>query len=289
MTITTATLKQLKTTFNEQGYVILRQAITPECVASVRAELAVMVDEIAIGLRAMDRISNLHEDAPFQTRLMLLFEGMENFRPQLFRSNLHRAEFYDLFFCPGVLDLAEFLLGPEVRLYPNYSVRPKMPNDARTQALWHQDAGYTESAQQGDRPDGLTSAKLRMVNIWSSLVPATPENGCMQFIPGSHRLGVVPHEDREHFLQITEAALSPLLDQAVDITTEPGDIVLFSNLLFHQGQPNCSQEIRWSCDWRYQDATQPTLRAEAGHLARSKQSPRDVVSSRDDWAKLRLS
>ena len=33
-------------------------------------------------------------------------------------------------------------------------------------------------------------------------VPARIENGCMRFIPGTHTLGLVPHEQREHYLEI---------------------------------------------------------------------------------------
>jgi hypothetical protein len=38
-------------------------------------------------------------------------------------------------------------------------------------------------------------------------------------------------------------------------------------------------------DWRYQDARQPTLREEQGHLARSVKNPQHVVQGPDDWAR----
>ncbi|MBI4550847.1 MAG: hypothetical protein HY710_01120 [Candidatus Latescibacteria bacterium] len=57
-------------------------------------------------------------------------------------------------------------------------------------------------------------------------------------------------------------------------------------MLFHQGLPNRSKTVRWSMDWRYQDATQPTLRKEHGHLARSRQRPEQEVKSADEWARL---
>ena len=103
-----------------------------------------------------------------------------------------------------------------------------------------------------------------------------------------HKLGVVPYELREHYLEIADRELKPRLDHAVDIETDPGDIVLFSNLLFHQGMANRSEVIRWSADWRYQDATQPTMRREQGHLARSHLRPDDVVASPQQWAQLRF-
>jgi ectoine hydroxylase-related dioxygenase (phytanoyl-CoA dioxygenase family) len=127
---------------------------------------------------------------------------------------------------------------------------------------------------------------LRMVNVWTPLVPARVENGCMQFIPGTHKLGAVPHEQREHYLEIKREHLEPRLSQAVSIEMDPGDIVLFHNMLFHQGLPNRSKTIRWSLDWRYQDATQPTLRKENGHIARSQKHPERAVKSAEEWGGL---
>jgi len=277
--------------FEEQGYVILRQVVDPQTVAGVREELSAIVDQIALGLRAMDHVSELYEDEPFETRLIRLFSFAPKLSPSQLRTNLHRSGMYGLFFHPRVLDLAEAILGPEIRLYPNYTVRPKLPEDEKTLVLWHQDAGYTAADWSGKdhaASKQLGPADLRMVNVWSPLVPATVENGCMQFIPRTHKLGVVPHVDRPHYLEIVESVLQPRLKDAVDIEMNPGDVVLFSNLLFHRGQPNRSKMIRWSCDWRYQDAAQPTLRTHHGHLARSAAHPQDVVHSASQWAGLKF-
>jgi len=106
----------------------------------------------------------------------------------------------------------------------------------------------------------------------------------MQFIAGTHKVGVVPHESREHYLEIAEQELTPRLKDVLDVSTDPGDAVLFSNLLFHQGLPNTSGKIRWSFGFRYQDARQPTLRPERGHLARSQANPDGVVRTAEQWA-----
>jgi ectoine hydroxylase-related dioxygenase (phytanoyl-CoA dioxygenase family) len=111
----------------------------------------------------------------------------------------------------------------------------------------------------------------------------------MQFIPGTQRLGAVRHERRQYYLEIASEVLAPLEEQAVNIELDPGDIVLFHNLLFHRGLPNHSQQIRWSADWRYQDATQPTLRKENGHIARSRSHPEEAVQSAAQWATLTFS
>jgi hypothetical protein len=47
--------------------------------------------------------------------------------------------------------------------------------------------------------------------------------------------------------------------------------------------------VRWSADWRYQDAEQPTLRPEQGHIVRSLVDMDQEVQSADEWAKASFS
>lgn len=265
-----------QTQFVEQGYLILRGFLSPALLDEARASINDLVDGYAEQLVATGKRSDRLADEPFPTRLLKLYEQQLDEAPVLFRPQLHLAGLFPLFFNPALLDVVETLLGGEIRLYPNYSVRPKYPDLAATEVLWHQDGGYTEG-NVGD---------LRMVNVWTPFVPARVANGCMQFISGTHMLGPVPHERRQYYLEIAPAVLDPYRDQAINIELDPGDIVLFHNLLFHRGLPNHSPEIRWSADWRYQDATQPTLRKENGHLARSRQQPASAVQSAAQWTSL---
>jgi ectoine hydroxylase-related dioxygenase (phytanoyl-CoA dioxygenase family) len=262
--------------FDTQGYVVLRDFVEADVLAQVRGALQTLVDRQAERLLAEGKIQDPLAAAPFETRLAQLYATFLEEAPKQFRPELHLPGLFPLFFHPRLLDIVETVLGPEIRLYPNYTARPKLPDHAGTLVLWHQDGGYT-----GDQAD-----TLRMVNVWTPLVPATTENGCMEFIPGTHRLGIVPHESRKHYLEIAEDYLAPRRQEAVAIELDPGDIVLFHNLLFHRGLPNRSQTIRWSLDWRYQDATQPTLRKEHGQIARSRSHPETAVSSTEAWASL---
>jgi hypothetical protein len=274
--------------FADQGYAILRGFFPPEVVEGVRAELEKWVEERARQLREEGLVEDELQEEPFARRLARLYAGCPEKAPHILRRELHWRGMYGLFFYPGLLDLVEQFLGPEIRLYPNYSVRPKLPEHAPTEVLWHQDAGYTASGMHGrdeSAPD-LKVEELRMVNVWAPLVPARRENGCMQFIPGTHKIGLAPHERRQYYLEIAQSEIEPRLGQAVDIVCDPGDVVIFSNMLFHRGLPNRSPMVRWSCDWRYQDARQSTLRQERGHLARSQAHPEQAVQSAEQWASL---
>lgn len=273
----------LKQRFHEDGYVILSGIIAPQLIGQIKEEMNKLVDRHAAKLLAAHRIGDPLLDLPFETRLYHLYKDCIDEAPKSFRTELHLAGLFHLFFHPDLLDIVERFLGNEIRLYPNYTARPKFPEWEGTQVLWHQDAGYTET-QKVD--PAASTADLQMVNVWAPLVPVRPENGCMQFIPGTHKLGVVPHESKKHYLQIEQSYLEPHVQRAVDIAVDPGDIVLFNNLLFHQGQPNRSDTIRWSVDWRYQNAAQSTNRKDQGHIARSASNPAMAVQNAEEWAAL---
>ncbi len=266
--------------FENQGYITLKGLLDEHVIAQSRAAMEELVERSARQLVADGTLSSGMAQEPFETRFYKLYENHLDLAPKSFRRELHLAGLFDLFFNPALLDVVELLIGPEVRLYPNYTARPKFPDWKGTEVLWHQDGGYTEQVS-GDQE----SVELqRMVNVWTPLVPARAENGCMQFVPGTHKLGSVPHEKREYYLEIAPESLRPHLDAAIDVELDPGDVVLFQNLLFHRGQPNYSGKIRWSFDWRYQDAAQSTLRKEEGHIARSSFNPASVVGSAEEWA-----
>lgn len=260
--------------FRERGYHVFRGMLPDEVLREAREALAGLVERHARDLAVQGLNTTTFEDETFDTRFWRVYENHLGLAPKSFRRELHLEGLFHLFFHPPLLDRAEEILGPEIRLYPNYTARPKLPEWAGTEVLWHQDGGYT-SPEAG---------RLRMVNVWAALAPCRVEHGCMEFVPGTHRLGVVPHEQREHYLEIAPDVLAQHVSAAFPIETDPGDVVVFDNLLFHRGLPNRSNRIRWSLDWRYQDATQPTMRAEEGHLARSGRYPQWAVASSQEWA-----
>ena len=272
----------LRQQFDDQGYVRLSGFLDSSVVAQARAAMEELVERQARQLVAAGTIASTMQEEPFETRFFRLFENHLDDAPKSFRRELHLSGLFDLFFNPALLDVVEVLLGPEVRLYPNYTARPKFPEWKGTEVLWHQDGGYTEQIAGAKGSVELQ----RMVNVWTPLVPANAVNGCMQFVPGTHKLGTVPHEKREYYLEIAQETLDSHVKTAIDVELDPGDVVLFQNLLFHRGQPNHSNEIRWSFDWRYQDARQPTLRKEEGHIARSSSQPASAVKSAEEWAGL---
>ena len=139
--------------------------------------------------------------------------------------------------CESVVNSAEKLLGGEVYHYHSKMIM----KDAKVGGAWawHQDYGYWY--QNGVLFPDLTSAFI-------AVDPATKENGCMQVIPQSHKLGRIDHvltgdqagADLDRVNEILKRL--PL----VYVEMDPGDTLFFHANLLHRSDQNHSDKPRWS-------------------------------------------
>jgi hypothetical protein len=135
---------------------------------------------------------------------------------------------------PAILDAVEDLIGPDILVYTS-TWFIKEPESAAI-AAWHQDATYF-----GLRP-------YVHVTAWLALTDATAENGCMEFLPGSHRGGQRPHRagvvagsvNRAGQAIVGEVDDSP----AMHAPLRAGEFSLHHTLTMHRSQPNRSRGRR---------------------------------------------
>ncbi len=135
---------------------------------------------------------------------------------------------------PAILALARYFLGDDLVLkFNSCFLKP-----ARTGSItpWHQDNGLWR--------DGETEP----FNFWMAIDPATRANGCMQFIPGSHREPIIPHvlyEDSIHG-EIPRENVEAMKERygLEHIELEPGDIVCWHSSLYHYSPRNTSDQSR---------------------------------------------
>lgn len=131
------------------------------------------------------------------------------------------------------------LIGPNVEFL---SVKAVFKNGATTfPSPWHQDWFYWQG-----------SAKL---SIWIALDDATPENGCLRLVPGSHREHFTPRQvdDGHGFgLRITDDDLGDR--PIVTVPVSRGSAVIFHDLALHSSCPNINGQDRWSMISTYRDA-----------------------------------
>ena len=105
---------------------------------------------------------------------------------------------------------------------------------------WHQDYGYWYK-NQFMFPDELISVMI-------ALTPANKENGCLQVIKNSHKLGRVNHgfsgEQVGADMQMVNNALKTM--ELVYSELDPGDALFFHSNLLHRSEANLSDHPRWS-------------------------------------------
>lgn len=199
-------------TLDNDGFVVLERVFPPEVLASVTERI--------------ESYQKRHEEALAASGGS---EGISRANEITFTSHLAENDPEILAFCrrPELAELGVALLGPEVDLYWNQAVF-KMPEGAQ-QFPWHQDDGYTP----------VTPSPY--LTLWIALNEATIENGCVWVLPGSHKNGLVPHEQTPIGL-----ACHSLDDpnQGIPVPVPAGSIVAFWSLTMHKSGVNVSQGCR---------------------------------------------
>lgn len=208
--------------FDEQGYLVVEDLIPPGWVAEIRADIEDLHERMADQPPPGVHVSWEHEvDPAIQRRIKQLMHA-EVVSPALNR--LVRS--------PEVLDVVEAILGPDISLY-HCKLLMKAARDG-TITPWHQDYSYW--AADDNRP--------RFLNCMLQIDAATPENGCLQMVPGSHKQGLIPHEQRgKVFGRFLPGYFQPR-DDAVPIPLRAGSAVFFGPLIIHGSDANRSGQDR---------------------------------------------
>ncbi len=143
---------------------------------------------------------------------------------------------------PRVLDVVEGILGPDILVYAaEFFIK-----EPRTRQIvsMHQDLTYW----------GL-GATEQLVTAWVALSPSTPASGCMDFVRGSHKNPILPHEDTYHPDNLLSRGQEVRVDVApedrVPIEIHPGQMSLHHGLTIHGSGPNTSNDRRIALVVRY--------------------------------------
>ena len=105
---------------------------------------------------------------------------------------------------------------------------------------WHQDYGYWYK-NQFLFPD-------QMVSVMVAINAATVENGCLQVIRGSHKLGRVEHGFAGEQVGADQTMVDNCLKtmELVYVELQPGDTLFFHSNLLHRSDANLSDKPRWA-------------------------------------------
>ncbi len=193
--------------WNEQGYFVAEDLLSPAEVTELRLELDRFVEKAQAYVRRAGG------------KLFISEADGIMFAPHLVAKSAiaRRAASH-----PRIVALAIDLLGPEVRLYWDQAVYKyaSFPKDFP----WHQDNGYT-----------FVLPELYLT-VWLALSDATPENGCVEVVPASHRLGTLEHRLSDtgfYCHEGNDGACAPI---------RAGSALVFSSLTVHRTGPNRSAD-----------------------------------------------
>lgn len=202
--------------FNQDGYLVIRELLDVE---ETELTLKAARQDEAMRINAMEVIDTKGR----ATNLSLWNHPGDDIYGAICRSR-------------RVVDSMEQLLGDEVYHYHS-KLSAKEPKVGGAWE-WHQDYGYWY--QNGCLFPDLAS-------VFIALDPATQENGCLQLLKGSHRMGRVDHgrfgsqsgADPER----VDAAMQRL--EKVYCVMAPGDAVFFHGNTLHCSDANLSDKPRW--------------------------------------------
>ena len=208
-----------KAQYDKDGYLIVKNFLKNEEVKLLYA--------LATGDDTMkDHAIDLNDQSGKRTKLTLWFTpGDDTF------GLLTRTE--------RMVDAAQAILGEGEVCHFHSKLMQKEP---RVGGAWevHQDYGYWYK-------NGFLFPDA-MLSIMLSLTKATKENGCLQVLRGSHKMGRIEHD----FAGEQQGADPDFVDEAmkkferVYVELEAGDALFFHSNLLHMSEANLSDKPRWS-------------------------------------------
>lgn len=130
---------------------------------------------------------------------------------------------------PPVLAAVEELIGPDLLVY-HLTMWIKEPGDDAF-VSWHQDGTYF----------GLDPSDQH-VTAWIALSDSVPETGCVIALPGSHRLGQLPHTTHRGDANLLSNGQQAMVEvdaaRAVPLVLRAGEFSLHHTHLLHSSAPN---------------------------------------------------
>ncbi len=139
--------------------------------------------------------------------------------------------------CPRIVNNIRILLGEEVAFFHGKVMLKEAKSGGAWE--WHQDYGYWYD--QG-------YVFPRLMSAFVALDAATKENGCLQVLRGSHRLGRLTHAIVGDQTGVEPQRMQPIepLFERVHCEMSPGTVLFFHCNLLHASAPNNSDKHRRS-------------------------------------------
>jgi len=206
--------------YHQQGYLILKGFFNPE---QIHKLYQTALDDNAMRNNALD----VNDKSGKRSKLSLWFTPGNDIFGYMTRSE-------------KMISAVKQCLGGEAPVCHFHSKLMQKEPKVGGAWEWHQDYGYWYK-NQFLYPDEL-------ISVMVALTEANKENGCLQVIKGSHKLGRVNHgfagEQTGADMVMVNNALKTM--ELVYVELEPGDALIFHSNILHRSEANLSDRPRWS-------------------------------------------
>jgi len=152
--------------------------------------------------------------------------------PQLLEPSQYEPSLKNMVLRANAHAIARQLLGPSAKLVFEHAMLKPARIGAATP--WHQDAAFFPAFTD-----------YESIAVWVPLQPVDASNGCLQFMPGSHKSGVLPHrrindDPRVHGLELCETCIG----EPVSCPLPAGAATVHHCRTLHHAGPNVTEGPR---------------------------------------------
>jgi ectoine hydroxylase-related dioxygenase (phytanoyl-CoA dioxygenase family) len=206
--------------YNRDGYLIVREFLSPEEISKL---YGIATGDATLSKHAFD----LNDLTGKKTKLTLWYNPGDDAYGLLTRSK-------------RMVEAVHLLMDGRAPVCHFHSKLMQKEPKVGGAWEWHQDYGYWYK-NEFLFPDKMTSVMI-------AITQATKENGCLQVIGGSHKMGRIEHGfsgeqvgASQHYVDLALKTM-PL----VYVELAPGDALFFHSNTLHRSEANLSDRPRWS-------------------------------------------
>jgi len=237
--------------YQEDGYVIIRNFFSQE-------EVDLLLETYRNDKLVKESAINVDDNSGLNTKLTLWYNSGDDIYGAFSKSE-------------RIVDGLEIIFGDKPALYHTKFMQKEPKVGGAWE--WHQDYGYWYD-------NGFLLPE--MLSVMVAVTRANKENGCLQVLKGSHKLGRINHgstgEQVGADMKRVNAAAESI--DLVYVELEAGDTLFFHGNLLHKSDPNTSDSARFSLISAYNLARNKSFmnEPEASHTPIQKVSNEQILT-----------
>lgn len=238
--------------YQRDGYVILREFFSPE-------EVSLLLETYKKDKLIKDSAISVDDNSGMNTKLTLWYKSGDDIYGAFSRSE-------------RVVDGLEMIFGSKPALYHTKFMQKEPKVGGAWE--WHQDYGYWYD-------NGFLLPE--MLSVMVAVTKANKENGCLQVLRGSHKIGRINHSSTGKQVGADMRRVNAAKEnmELAYVELEPGDTLFFHGNLLHKSDRNTSDRARFSLISAYNLASNKSFmeEPEASHTPIIKVSNDMILKS----------